>query len=78
MKYDEGSLVALRAARRLIQSADATDAQVLIVQLCDRWRVDLAAQQARERPSPLWIAYVQGGADALTQLLARGLEDHDG
>lgn len=68
-KYQEGRLVALRAARRLVQSADATLVRARIRQLGDQWHADLTAQQVRPRPSMPWLAYTQGGLDALEQLL---------
>lgn len=78
VKYHEGSLVALRAARRLLQSADAATCEAALLQLHDQWRAELRAQQARAQPSPSWLAYTQGGVDALGQALPPGAADHDG
>ncbi|NTU81650.1 MAG: hypothetical protein HGA45_20100 [Chloroflexales bacterium] len=69
-KYQEGRLVALRAIRRLVQAADPARAMAQVQQLCDQWRADLTAQQARPQPSLPWLAYTQGGVDALEGLLA--------
>lgn len=77
MKYNEGRLVALRAARRLAQSAKAAETWAAVRQLRDEWHANLRTQQARERPAPQWLAYTQGGADALDQLLGLTTEAHD-
>jgi hypothetical protein len=42
-----------------------------------QWRADLQVQQTREQPSLPWLAYTQGGVDALGQLLPPGSEEHD-
>ncbi len=78
VKYHEGGVLALRAARRLIQSAEPGQARASMAELHERWRADLVAQRARERPSAPWIAYTQGGVDALERLLARFVEGRDG
>lgn len=73
MKYDEGQLVALNAVRRRIRAAGETgedlDLGKLVAQDLAEWREALRVQQARERPSIQWVAYRQGGVDALEGLL---------
>jgi hypothetical protein len=69
-KYHEGCLVALRAARRLVQSADTALAPAQVQQLRDQWHANRSAQQARQQPSLPWLAYTQGGVDALEGILA--------
>ncbi len=74
LKYDEGRLVALTAARRLVRkhlgdSADALHSVLSAEQ--DRWRRKLQIYRSAERPSMTWIAYYQGGVDALDELLAQ-------
>lgn len=68
VKYDEGRLVALRAAQRLLRSGDPAQATAALRHLHAQWRADLQAHQRRERPALPWIAYAQGGVDALKQL----------
>jgi len=73
LKYDEGRLVALTAARRIARKVQDTGDNALIGALLaerDRWRQTLITYQSADRPSILWIAYNQGGVDALDELLA--------
>ncbi|MFQ3662568.1 MAG: hypothetical protein SNJ69_09280 [Chloroflexaceae bacterium] len=69
MKYDEGRLVALSTHRRRLQEAAGADARELVEQDLARWEEALRAQQARERPAIQWVAYNQGGVDALEEVL---------
>ncbi|NCC36874.1 MAG: hypothetical protein EOM24_33410, partial [Chloroflexia bacterium] len=66
VKYDEGWLVALVTLRRSLRT-EAEDAQVVAEQLAT-WQAALAEQQQRTPPSLPWLAYRQGGVDALAQL----------
>lgn len=71
-KYDEGWMVALMAARRLVQACPAGDREARAGALQaeqNTWARALAVQQAKERPSLPWTAYYQGGADALAWVL---------
>lgn len=68
VKYDEGRLVALRAARRLLRSVEPAQAATSLRRLHAQWRADLQAHQRHERPALPWLAYTQGGVDALEQL----------
>ncbi|MBP1468959.1 hypothetical protein EYB53_024840 [Candidatus Chloroploca sp. M-50] len=66
VKYDEGWLVALVTLRRSLRT-EAEDAQVVAEQRAT-WQAALAEQQQRIPPSLPWLAYRQGGVDALAQL----------
>jgi hypothetical protein len=69
MKYDEGRLVALSALRRRLREAGGGDPRPIVAQDLTTWQEALRAQQARERPAIQWIAYNQGGVDALEEVL---------
>ncbi len=69
MKYDEGRLVALSTLRRRLREAADVDARELVGQDLARWEEALRAQQARERPAIQWVAYNQGGVNALEEVL---------
>ncbi len=74
MKYDEGRLVALNTVRRQLvaaqQEGTAVDQRAMLAHEASEWREALRVQQARERPAIQWVAYRQGGVDALEELLA--------
>lgn len=74
MKYDEGRLVALNTVRRRLVAAErdgmATDPGEMVAHEASEWREALRVQQARDRPAIQWVAYRQGGVDALEELLA--------
>ncbi len=78
VKYDEGRLVALNAARRLLSNrmpdqrneGQERAAGIEAITAEQRtWLSRLAAQKAKERPAIAWIAYYQGGSDALVWVL---------
>ncbi|MGB9631991.1 MAG: hypothetical protein ACPL8I_01560 [Chloroflexaceae bacterium] len=69
MKYDEGRLVALSALRRRLREAGGGDPRPIVAQDLATWQEALEAQQARERPAIQWVAYNQGGVDALEEVL---------
>ncbi|MCS6879963.1 MAG: hypothetical protein RMK84_04910 [Oscillochloridaceae bacterium] len=69
MKYDEGRLVALNTLRRRLREAAGEDIRALVAQDLATWQEALRAQQARERPAIQWVAYNQGGVDALEDVL---------
>ncbi len=78
VKYDEGRLVAFITARRLLSdqiadqmNADRPGAAAIETIAAEQrtWLNRLAAQQAREHPAIAWIAYHQGGSDALAWVL---------
>lgn len=70
VKYSEGRLAALNAVRRLLQPDSEAAADAEIDRLLVRWRADLQGWQERPQPPRTWVAYTQGGVDALEQLLA--------
>jgi hypothetical protein len=74
MKYDEGRLVTLSAARRRLRSMGdtpaCTDYRADLERELAVWRAALRAQQERPRPAVTWLAYRQGGVDALAQTLS--------
>jgi hypothetical protein len=71
LKYEEGRVVALRdlqrALRMLEDDAAADQIQALLAAELVRWQADLDHQLAQNRPLP-WVAYAQGGVDALQAL----------
>lgn len=73
VKYDEGRLVALSAARRKLRAAgkvtEPAAYRAELVRELETWRDALRDQQARERPAMPWLAYRQGGVDALDEVL---------
>lgn len=73
LKYDEGQLVALNAVRRLLAGmAGPCSAEEIAAALeaeRAKWESNLAGHQARERPALPWVAYYQGGLDAVTSAL---------
>ncbi|MEI7772542.1 MAG: hypothetical protein WCI67_21310 [Chloroflexales bacterium] len=74
MKYVEGQLVTLTLLRRRLAGADGGNTRsafgAAITDDLAVWRAALQAQQRRTPPSVPWVAYCQGGVDALEQVLA--------
>ncbi|HVO71462.1 MAG TPA: hypothetical protein VMT24_15535 [Aggregatilineaceae bacterium] len=72
LKYSEGRLVALSRVRRLLDTHGSSDDALtsLLEALRQEWEDDLEQHKVHERPSISWIAYLQGGRDALVALLA--------
>jgi hypothetical protein len=74
VKYDEGRLVVLSMARRQLRAindaAALADYGARLAHELELWREALRVQQERPTPSLAWIAYRQGGIDALTEVLA--------
>lgn len=66
-KFAEGQLVALRALRRRLLDGQPADAAWQAERAT--WQAAVARQQSAERPSIPWLAYSQGGVDALDALL---------
>lgn len=70
LKYDEGRLVALQAARRhMKQMLTLSDLQLALQAELAAWETDLEIQRRKENPSTQWVVYRQGGRDALENLL---------
>ena len=79
LKYDEGRLVALTAARRIERKLQESGDNTLIGALQaerNQWQRKLLTYQSADRPSLMWIAYHQGGVDAFDEVLAL-FEDGD-
>lgn len=73
VKYDEGRLVALHWARRIIAAGGQDGIESCgeaIAAERKTWEAALDAVCAKEPPPMAWIAYRQGGVDALTWALA--------
>ncbi len=72
LKYAEGRLVALSLLQRRLKGAHWLDPETLTRAELDGWRQDLARHQGRPSPTTPWLAYCQGGCDALTEVLQGG------
>jgi hypothetical protein len=73
LKYEEGRLVALRAAQRVLTQATVRtvdDLRASLQQSAGEWAASLARYASRERPPLPWLAYSQGGFDAVSSVLA--------
>ena len=68
-KYAEGRLVALADLQRRLRGADIEPLAVAHEELA-RWTADLERLRAQERPSLPWLAYRQGGVDALGDIIS--------
>ncbi|BCX02176.1 MAG: hypothetical protein KatS3mg053_0114 [Candidatus Roseilinea sp.] len=71
MKYAEGELIALNDLRRKLNADPAVDDAALraIVSVeIARWQNGLESQRRRPKPAMPWLAYYQGGIDALEAL----------
>lgn len=71
MKYAEGKLIALNDLRRKLGAATEMD-DVVLREILDaelaRWQRGLESQRRRPKPAMPWLAYYQGGIDALEAL----------
>ncbi len=70
LKYDEGRLVAFTTLRRIVRKTSGAQSDELLRQIQaeqTRWQTALQTHQHAERPSIPWIAYNQGGVDALAE-----------
>lgn len=73
LKYAEGRLVVLNDLRRQLRSSAVNSLEEISAALkaeLARWRGNLVAQRARKQPAMPWLAYAQGGVDALEELEA--------
>lgn len=68
VKYDEGRLAALMAIRRRWRTSDPAAWEQLLVDELQQWQQGLADVQKQPKPALPWLAYRQGGVDALTML----------
>lgn len=68
LKYEEGRLVALHwVLRRLQQQGDPGLAEIAVER--DQWLKALSDLQAKSPVPILWVAYRQGGVDALNWVM---------
>lgn len=69
LKYEEGRLVVfsnlIRRVKRLQSDDDPDTLMIFLDTETDKWQQQLARYQADERPAITWVAYSQGGVDAL-------------
>jgi len=73
LKYDEGRLVAFTTLRRIVRKSGdgaAGELRAPIEAEQARWQAALHTYRHAPQPSIPWIAYNQGGVDALTAALA--------
>ena len=68
-KYAEGRLVALVDLQRRLRGTDVEPLTAVREELA-RWTADLERLRAQERPSLPWLAYRQGGVDALGDIIS--------
>jgi len=66
-KYAEGRLVALVDLQRRLHDDDGEPLAAVQDELA-RWAADLERLRAHDRPSLTWLAYRQGGCDALVEV----------
>jgi hypothetical protein len=70
LKYDEGRLVAFQAARRhMKQKLAVDDFTESLEKEYASWQAELDLHQGKADPSISWVAYSQGGVDALRLLI---------
>ena len=78
VKYAEGQLVTLTMLRRRLAGPDGGSTRsafgAAITDDLAVWRAALQAQQGRTPLSVPWVAYRQGGVDALEQVLALAVD----
>jgi hypothetical protein len=73
LKYDEGRLVAFTTLRRIVRKSGdgaAGELRAPIEAEQARWQAAIHTYRHAPQPSIPWIAYNQGGVDALTAALA--------
>lgn len=73
LKYDEGRLVAFTTLRRIVRkSGDGAAGELLVPIETEqaRWLAALYTYQHAPQPAITWIAYNQGGVDAISATLA--------
>lgn len=77
LKYQEGRLVVLSEFIRDLKGGRPRDVMAIAALLeaaAERWGGQLARHQASDHPAILWVAYSQGGVDAVTEI-ARLLDE---
>ena len=68
LKYHEGRLAAFAEARRIVRRGSASSEDVRAYH--ERWRAELDRRIDTAPPSPPWIAYATGGAEAADEVAA--------
>lgn len=66
-KYAEGRLVALADLQRRLRGTEAGNPVAVWASELRRWADDLERLRAQDRPALPWLAYRQGGVDALEE-----------
>lgn len=72
LKYDEGRLVALSNLRRSLRRQTfptQTALEAVLAEERTEWQELLARHQGAVKPSLPWVAYAQGGLDAVDEFL---------
>lgn len=80
LKYQEGRLVVLGSVIRQIRQRAQEDTlpgllDSILSAEAARWSAQLARYQAAERPAIAWVAYSQGGLDAVREIRHSLLEN---
>lgn len=73
LKYHEGRLVVLGEIIRQFKRMspfDAGEAAMILKNEGEKWQAQLARHQFKEQPAISWVAYSQGGVDAVTEIEA--------
>ena len=68
-KYAEGRLVALADLERRLRGSAPADFEALARSELQMWNEELARHRALPAPSLPWLAYRQGGCDALAEVI---------
>lgn len=69
LKYHEGRMAAFAEARRIVSGTD--DPETGLQDYAKRWREELERRKGAEQPSPSWVAYATGGAEAAMESVAQ-------
>ncbi len=76
-KHAEGRVVALADLQRRLRPAAPEDFDTLARAEWQRWNDDLARHRSQPTPSLPWLAYRQGGCDALAEVLGEDDESDE-
>lgn len=74
-KYAEGRLVALADLQRRLRGSAPAEFDSLARSALQMWNEELARQRALPTPSLPWVAYRQGGCDALADVVGEATID---
>jgi len=70
LKYQEGRLVAVSDAMRQIKAQQQADVDAIVLAQLEKWQAQLTRHQTQAQPALSWVAYAQGGVDALEAIRA--------